>query len=146
MTKHPPASTCPNSGLVTTWLNDHRQMVVVYDYGWTDATGNVWWCKRGDVIDGASIPRFLWSMLGGPYSGLHRVATALHDSAYIAKVGTRKQADQMMLEKMLADGVGVVKARLMYRAVRWFGRSAWNSEDPEHDHCEHLTLLATMGT
>lgn len=83
----------------------------------------------GVITDLASIPRGLWNLF--PKSGRYNRAAVLHDAAYSHEVRTPQDitvhftkalADQVFLEAMRADGVGRVRARLMYWAVRIFGR------------------------
>ena len=105
----------------TEWLSDGRDMLLIEDLSFTDNRGRVWLAKNGSLLDGASIPRFFWRFLGGPFSGKYRRASILHDYAYITRQGSRKECDKMFKEAMLCDSVPRWKASLMYRAVRWFG-------------------------
>jgi hypothetical protein len=81
----------------------------------------------GAEIDGASIPKVFWSIVGGPYTGLYRNASVIHD--YYCDVRTRpwKEVHRMFYDAMLASGVDKMKAKLMYLAVR-FGGPRWDDQ------------------
>ena len=76
------------------------------------------------VHNGASIPRFLWSIIGCPFSPRFRAAAIVHDYLYFIKAN-RKLADQIFKQMLLDAGVSRVKAAAMYRGVRLFGGRAW---------------------
>jgi hypothetical protein len=67
---------------VTRWNSDGRNMTVVTELRYTDPKGEVWVAPAGSVTDGASIPRYLWSIMGGPFEGQYRNASVLHDVDY----------------------------------------------------------------
>src|SRR5262245_6751315 len=46
---------------VTKWNPDGRTMTLLTELRYTDPTGNVWVAPIGSIVDGASIPRYLWS-------------------------------------------------------------------------------------
>jgi hypothetical protein len=86
----------------------------------------------GAETDLASTPRFVWALL--PKSGAWDYACALHDGGYRGTLQTadgqrvrliRRLADDVMREAMEATAVPAWARRLMYRAVRWFGGSAY---------------------
>ena len=67
---------------VTKWNPDGRTMTLLTELRYTDPHGEVWVAPIGSVVDGASIPRYLWSVMGGPFEGKYRNASVLHDVAY----------------------------------------------------------------
>src|SRR5947199_3462054 len=67
---------------VTKWNPDGRTMTLLTELRYTDPHGEVWLAPIGSVVDGASIPRYLWSIMGGPFEGKYRNASVLHDVAY----------------------------------------------------------------
>ena len=88
--------------------------------------------KTGFEFDFASIPRWLWRLLGSPATGLHRRGAVIHDWLYKhgASIGiSQKEADGIFYEAMICSGVNAVKAWLMYRGVRMFGNSSYNELD-----------------
>src|SRR5262245_20217290 len=54
---------------VTKWNPDGRSMTLLTELRYTDPHGEVWVAPIGSVVDGASIPRYLWSVMGGPFEG-----------------------------------------------------------------------------
>ena len=77
------------------------------------------------ITDGASIPRFLWCLLGSPWSGRYAPGAIVHDFLYQEKKFTRKEADLVFLESMEVLKVPLWKRRVMYRALRLFGGFAY---------------------
>lgn len=78
----------------------------------------------GFAWDGASVPRALWSLLPpwGGYSG----AALIHDWLYTVRQGHRSDADRVLLELLIEDGVQPEVAMVFWRAVRVFGSDHWN--------------------
>ncbi len=68
------------SGTVDTrWDADGRTMTLLNELRYTDPKGVVWIAPAGSVIDGASIPRSLWSFMGGPFvAAPFRLALEIH--------------------------------------------------------------------
>ena len=106
----------------TRWENDGRTMVLLNELRYTDPYGEVWIAPAGSRVDGASIPRAFWSMLGGPFEGKYRNASVLHDVAYTDQSRPWEDADRMFYNAMRCSGVGVVTAKTMYYALRRHGR------------------------
>ena len=77
--------------------------------------------------DMASIPKFLYSIIGGSASGKYRQAAICHDYLYSIKIVSRYKADLAFLELMLNDEVPRWKAYLMFAAVRMFGSKHYGS-------------------
>lgn len=110
----------------TSWIADHdRDMVLLEDLVFTDSNGRRWIAMRGARINGASIPRFLWSIVGSPYTGFYRRPSVLHDSYYENHLRPRHEVDLMFLDAMIADGVDDHSAALIYNAVKDFGGASW---------------------
>lgn len=103
--------------VVVRWLEDGRNMQLLQDVIFTDSAGIHWIAVAGDVINGASIPRPLWSITGSPFVGLYRRATVLHDVYCVNRVRGWRRVHKMLLEAMLADGVSQFQAWKMYMAV-----------------------------
>lgn len=90
----------------------------------------------GYRTDLASIPRGLWNVF--PKTGKYDRAAVIHDAGYtkslVSALGRpvaliKSQVDALFLEAMLADGVEPGRARLMYLAVRMFGRMEEKNAD-----------------
>ena len=56
----------------------------------------------------------------------HASAAVLHDYLYATALMPREAADRLFLEAMTSSGVGRIKRRAMFAAVRLFGRFYWN--------------------
>src|SRR5947208_16076896 len=67
---------------VTKWNPDGRTMTLLTELRYIDPQANAWIAHTGSVVDGASIPRYLWSVMGGPFEGKYRNASVLHYVAY----------------------------------------------------------------
>jgi len=106
----------------TEWIpGDGRDMLVLEDLGFIDSAGFYWIAIKGTVVDGASIPRLLWNLVGSPFIGKYRRATILHDAYCKEKTKDSKRVHKMFYEAMRCDEVPLVKAKLMYWAVKYFG-------------------------
>lgn len=101
----------------------------------------------GFTYDGASVPRMAWSLTGIRPDGLLRAAAAVHDWMYRwagdlpegsheFRIGRRnwqtaigrwkrKDADRLFGRMMREAGVGPIKRKMAYFAVRLMGGLAW---------------------
>jgi uncharacterized protein DUF1353 len=106
----------------TRWESDGVTMVLLNELRYTDPYGEVWVAPAGSRVDGASIPRAFWSLIGGPFEGKYRKASVLHDVAYTEQTRPWQDADRMFYNAMRCSGVGVVTAKTMYYALVRHGR------------------------
>jgi hypothetical protein len=108
-------------------LLDGRHISMAAPLIFVDRDGVVHVIRTGFVSDGASIPRWLWSLVGGPLSGRYRRAALLHDWLYhLIREGIISMswwtADRLFEDAMRADGVPAAKAFAFRHAVtarRW---------------------------
>lgn len=110
--------------IVTQWLGDGRRMMLRDDFSFIDSSGVTWIAPKGAIVDGASIPKPFWSLIGGPFEGQYRNASVIHD--YYCETWKKHGRSWMSVHKafyhaMLASGVPEAKAIAMYIAVRQFG-------------------------
>lgn len=122
----------------TEWLDDGRRMVLLRDFVFVEPDGTKWVAKAahkppkdGDlVIDGASIPPVFWSVIGGPYEGLYRNASIVHDAECVSPYKHRWQdVHRMLYRASLAGGTSNLTAKLIFAAVWHFGpRWQWKDE------------------
>ena len=111
------------SGTIDTrWDADGRTMILLNELRYTDPKGVVWIAPAGSRIDGASIPRALWSFMGGPFEGKYRNASVLHDVAYDQQNRPPSVVDRMFYDAMRCSGVGATEAKTMYYSLLRFGR------------------------
>jgi hypothetical protein len=106
-------------------LPDGRLMRLGEPFAYLDASGQVWNVPAQAVVDGASIPRVLWPFVGGPWEGLYREASAIHDWFCAVRVMPWKQTHRMFYEAMLTSNVSAEQARLMFLAV-WYAGPTWD--------------------
>ena len=106
---------------VTKWHPDGRTMTLLTELRYTDPKGEVWVAPIGSQVDGASIPRYLWSVMGGPFEGKYRNASVLHDVAYGERKRPWQDCDRMFYNAMRCSGVSAVEAKTMYYALYRFG-------------------------
>ena len=128
--------------VVTKWLKDGRNMKLVQDFQFTDSFGKTWEAKIADIVNGASIPKILWTSVGPPFVGKYRRATVLHDVACVKREEPHKKVHRMFYDAMLADKTSKVKAKEMYLAVATFGPK-WdeNGNDLKAGIVEDLSFI-----
>ncbi|MEZ5811575.1 MAG: DUF1353 domain-containing protein [Rhizobiaceae bacterium] len=110
------------------WLSDpqdrHRIMRLLSDVSFTDSAGKVWTVPAGADIDGASIPRWLWTYAGSPFVGNYRRASVIHDYFCETSSSGGNDVHKMFKEAMIADGVSLAGAWSKYLAVLGYGNTA----------------------
>lgn len=107
------------------WLDtpdgNHRDMLVLKTIIFTDASGKSWRVPPKSVIDGASIPRLLWTFAGSPFVGRYRRASVVHDHFCDLRTELQSKVHLMFKEAMLADGASWWEANSKYAAVEFAG-------------------------
>ena len=107
-----------------TWKLDSE---FIQEIGFTaDINGKVQFeitVPKGFETNLASTPRFLWAIL--PPFGRYTQASVIHDYLYYSHEFIRSVSDRIFYELMLRYGTYKWKAKLMFWAVRLFGRFAW---------------------
>lgn len=114
----------------TEWLSEpgaDRDMRVIEPFWYLDPDGRRWDVPAGTIINGASIPRTLWSSVGSPYTGPYRRAALVHDAAVGREGVLRNEADTMFHFACLCGGCSVLQAKLLYAGVRL---GTWASSQP----------------
>lgn len=121
----------------TIWIGhpgSDRTMALLQDFWFMDRSGKRWDAPKATIIDGASIPRALWSLVGSPYTGDYRRASIVHDVACNNDGGdphARRAADRMFYEACRAGGCSIWEATVLYVGVRigaWWGEVAGMEE------------------
>lgn len=106
------------------WLTESivdRRMRILKDFSFKDPDGKTWKTPAQYVVDGASIPRALWTLVGSPYTGDYRRASVVHDKACDDAAGNsaaRRAADRMFYHACRAGGCTVFEATILYIGVR----------------------------
>lgn len=96
---------------------DGRLMRLNQPYAFRDGKCGRWSVPKGALVDGASIPGALWSVIGGPFEGRYRNASVLHDWYCITRTRPWREVHRMFFDGMIAAGVPRAQAQLMYAAV-----------------------------
>ena len=120
--------------VVARWESDGRSMTLVEPFAYVDPRRSRWSAPVGAVVNGASIPRVFWSLIGGPFSGEFRDASVVHDVACETRDRPWRAVHRMFYEACRCGGVGAAKAKTMYYAVFHYG-PRWRLE-------ERTTLVA----
>ncbi len=107
--------------VVAKWNGDGRTMTLVEPFAYVDPAGLRWDAPKGATVDGASIPQFAWSIIGGPFEGKYRASSVIHDVACVERQRPWEAVHQTFYTGMLASGVSSAKAKIMYAAVYHFG-------------------------
>jgi hypothetical protein len=129
----------------TRWLTDEktadRKMTVLEDFWFVDPKKKEWRTPAYYEVDGASIPRALWTLAGSPYTGDYRRASVVHDKACDDAKGNpseRRKADRMFFHACRAGGCSIVEATLLYLGVRIGSLQslvpAWIDSESEKPH------------
>jgi hypothetical protein len=103
------------------WLGDGRNVKLLADIIFFDPAETRWAVPAGAVVDGASIPKILWPIVGGPFEGKYRDASIIHDWYCDKRTRTWQATHRVFYDAMLVSGVRDRKAKVMYFAVRWRG-------------------------
>ena len=107
--------------LMVELLPNGQTMKLVNAFRFVDQRNQVWAVPAGAEVDGASIPRALWSIVGSPLTGKYRDASVIHDYYCTTKSQEWFVVHRVFREAMLASGVDNVQAAYMYWAVQRFG-------------------------
>ncbi|TPI27329.1 DUF1353 domain-containing protein [Mesorhizobium sp. B3-1-9] len=108
---------------------DRPQFKLNRPFVYRDPNGLEWTVPAGEVTDGASIPRFAWSLVGGPFDGPYLDAAIIHDYYCCTKSREYYSTHHAFWMGMRAAGVSDTMAYIMWSAVRFGGPAFW-SVDP----------------
>src|SRR5881227_4323515 len=105
------------------WLTEpaDRKMKLLGTFWYLDRDGKQWLTPADYTVDGASIPRALWSLVGSPYTGCYRRASIVHDKACDdagSNTGKRRAADRMFYQACRTGGCSVKYSTVLYLGVR----------------------------
>jgi hypothetical protein len=112
------------SGLPETrWELGEKIMTLLKPFSYTDKKGKKWEVPANAWINGATIPRALWSIVGSPFVGKYRRASIIHDF-YVGEgnnpnvtFSIRRAADKMFYRACRTDGISRRKAVVLYIGV-----------------------------
>lgn len=106
---------------VAKWNADGVHMELMEDFTYIDQRQTIWTAKKGAVIDGASIPRPFWRLVGSPLRGKYRYASVIHDYYCVIQSEVWEAVHYMFYEACMAGGTRHTHAKILYYAVRHFG-------------------------
>lgn len=106
-----------HNDLIVRLLDDGRIVQLVKPFGYTDPGGVAWDVPKGAKVDGASIPRPLWSIIGGPFEGRYRKASVIHDWFCDRRSRPWKDVHRVFFHAMITSRVASVQAKVMYAGV-----------------------------
>lgn len=99
--------------------------------------------KNGFDFDGASIPKWLWSIYGSPLNGNYVVASLIHDGLYASQKVSKSVSDKIFLDVMKQSNVGYIKRTSMYLAVKMFGGKDWKEANKYKDeYANYVVVIA----
>ena len=102
-------------------------MQLLDKFTFVDRRSCEWTSPKHFVIDGATIPPFLWQIAGSPYVTDFRCASVIHDYFVLTEYRdqhkqTHQAVDQMLYEARLADDLPEWKAKLIAGFVHAFNK------------------------
>ncbi|EKN4849223.1 DUF1353 domain-containing protein [Yersinia enterocolitica] len=107
-------------------LDDYRwRLVEPFEFWLTNNPDDVIKVPTGYVTDLASVPRVFWTLF--PPHGRYSKAAIIHDYLYDNTLRTKKEADKIFLDGMQVLGVPWCRRKIMYVAVRLFGRGQYKN-------------------
>jgi V8-like Glu-specific endopeptidase len=102
-------------------LDDGRLVKLLKPLTYVSEGGERWPVDAGSIVDGASIPRAFWSLIGGPFEGKYRNASIVHDRYCDLRSRSWEATHRMFHDAMRCSGVPFLKAKTMFYAVHRFG-------------------------
>ena len=114
--------------VVVKWINGDggdRKVTLMEAFSFRDPSGKLWEVPAGWSVDGASIPRLLWTF-GPPFVGGYRRASVVHDYFCDIRSETWQATHRMFYDGCLAGGIANLMAKTMYAAV-YAGGPRWPS-------------------
>jgi hypothetical protein len=106
--------------VVVEWLTSstpERDMRLLEPFAFIDPSGKRWEVPAGVVINGASIPQTVWSLVGSPFTGNYRRASVVHDHYCEKRSEPWRAVHRMFYEAMIAGSVHELQAKVFYAAV-----------------------------
>ena len=104
--------------------DDDGEWTLYQEFNYYDNEGVNYKVPAGFKTDFASVPRILWSIF--PPYGRYGKASVLHDYFYRTNSVSKEKADIEFRNAMNILHVQKWKINILYKAVSWFGASAYN--------------------
>lgn len=100
-------------------------MQLVQPFGFLDENQIRWPVPSGTKVDGASIPKVLWPLIGGPFEGKYRYASVIHDYYCDTRLRPWRMVHRVFYNAMRVSDTPETLAKLMYAGVL-FGGPRWS--------------------
>jgi hypothetical protein len=133
----------PNSffGNISLRLEPDNYTIETLDsFGFKDSRGLLWDVPKGMRFTGAAIPRTMWSLFGGPFTGEYTVSSVLLEHHSTLRTRSYEEVQNMFFESLLKSNVDAVKAKIFYTAIKTFG-PRWNVPPSAEAQPGNNTLL-----
>lgn len=110
-------------------------MTLYADFSYFDPNGKEWHVGKGEPTDGATIPKWLWPVLGHPFDPEFINAAIIHDhfcrladnsKTKARRDQLRKEADIMFYHACICDGCSIDKAFSLFKGVRIGASMPWS--------------------
>ena len=109
------------------FITPAREIELLADFAYVDAMSYRWLAPKGSIVDGASIPRIFWSLIGSPFTGFYRNASVVHDVACERRSEAWQRVHRMYYQACRCGGVGELAAKVQFAAVYHFG-PRWSAD------------------
>jgi len=110
------------------WPLSHGEWALADDLVWIEPCGKLKVVAGGTRINGASIPRWMWPVMGHPFRTDYIYPAALHDGQCGLKEEPSEVVHDRFYRALRAEGVPAVRAHAMGAAVDWKG-PYWSAEE-----------------
>ena len=122
-------------------LDEGRVVSLVEAFSYIDYLSQRWDVPSGAKVDGASIPRALWTLVGAPFEGRYRNASIIHDWFCDRRNRPWQRVHEIFYEAMLTSGVSKVQASMLYAGVR-LGGPRWSDTAVSNNN---MNIADTVG-
>lgn len=93
--------------------------------------------KKGFVFDLGSIPKFAQAWIDRAND--NTVPFIIHDSGFVYGGFTQDFWDKLLYESLRYKGMGYIKAKTVYYAVKWFGKSEYDNSSEDEKRLIRVT-------
>ena len=125
----------------------NHDFVLKEAFGYVDPNGTEWSVPPGAIVNGASIPEFLWSFIGGPLSGKYKEASVIHDYYCAVRSRTTERTHEAFYYASKANGVPEKTAWIMFIALLNFSKTRgcwWPYPRKMPVHCDKFESVTTL--
>ncbi len=121
-----------NRAKIELMTSSPRDVILIEDMIFYDKNGIEWFVPAGAIVNGTSIPKILWPIMGSPWVGYARRASIPHDYYYQSREHEKDLVDDMFYEAAIYDGVPHIKAHAMLLGLQITG-STWAEYDARNE-------------